>query len=37
MRKLAREGALPPPGFMVPAAWDVLADYYRSLNAAAEK
>lgn len=32
MRKLAREGALPPDGFMVPAAWTVLADYYKNLK-----
>lgn len=32
MRKLAREGALPPDGFMVPAAWTILADYYKNLK-----
>lgn len=32
MRKLAREGAQPPNGFMVSKAWDVLANYYKSLN-----
>ena len=32
MRKLAREGISPPDGFMVPAAWNVLADYYKNLN-----
>jgi ATP sulfurylase len=31
MRKLAREGETPPQGFMAPAAWQVLADYYKSL------
>ncbi len=29
MRQLAREGKSPPDGFMSPAAWDVLATYYR--------
>lgn len=32
MRGLARSGATPPDGFMAPAAWRVLADYYNSLN-----
>jgi len=32
MRKLAREGALPPDGFMVPKAWDILASYYKNLQ-----
>ena len=32
MRTLARTGQLPPDGFMVPAAWKILADYYKSLN-----
>jgi len=31
MRRLAREGQQPPPGFMAPKAWEVLANYYRSL------
>jgi 3'-phosphoadenosine 5'-phosphosulfate synthase len=31
MRKLAREGQTPPEGFMAPSAWQVLADYYKSL------
>lgn len=31
MRNLARTGEQPPDGFMVPAAWKVLADYYRRL------
>jgi 3'-phosphoadenosine 5'-phosphosulfate synthase len=36
MRRLAKEGQLPPPGFMAPKAWDVLAAYYKNLaNAAA--
>jgi 3'-phosphoadenosine 5'-phosphosulfate synthase len=32
MRKLAREGSLPPDGFMVEKAWNILADYYKNLN-----
>ena len=32
MRKLAREGGSPPDGFMVDKAWQILADYYKSLN-----
>lgn len=32
MRNLARSGTNPPDGFMVPAAWTVLSEYYRSLN-----
>ncbi|OUC48554.1 hypothetical protein D917_06081, partial [Trichinella nativa] len=32
MRKIAREGAQPPDGFMAPKAWEVLANYYRSLQ-----
>ncbi|EYC22048.1 hypothetical protein Y032_0018g3683 [Ancylostoma ceylanicum] len=31
MRKLAREGATPPDGFMAPTAWKILADYYQSI------
>ncbi|CAD6198120.1 unnamed protein product [Caenorhabditis auriculariae] len=31
MRTLARNGETPPDGFMAPAAWKVLADYYKSL------
>lgn len=31
MRGLAREGKLPPDGFMAPSAWGVLASYYQSL------
>ena len=31
MRGLARSGELPPDGFMVPEAWQVLAEYYKSL------
>ena len=31
MRKLAREGALPPDGFMVNKAWTILADHYKNL------
>lgn len=32
MRALARSGELPPNGFMVPGAWKVLANYYKSLE-----
>ncbi|CAK9300524.1 unnamed protein product [Gordionus sp. m RMFG-2023] len=32
MRHLARTGAQPPQGFMVPKAWQILADYYNSPN-----
>lgn len=32
MRKLAREGQLPPDGFMIQKAWNILADYYKSLK-----
>lgn len=31
MRTLAREGQHPPEGFMAPTAWNVLADYYKTL------
>ncbi|XP_060519294.1 bifunctional 3'-phosphoadenosine 5'-phosphosulfate synthase [Cylas formicarius] len=31
MRTLAKNGENPPSGFMAPKAWEVLADYYRSL------
>ena len=31
MRALARSGEQPPKGFMAPAAWKVLCDYYSSL------
>ncbi|CAD5221249.1 unnamed protein product [Bursaphelenchus okinawaensis] len=31
MRGLARAGEEPPEGFMVPEAWTVLADYYKSI------
>ena len=31
MRALAKEGEEPPPGFMAPRAWQVLADYYQKL------
>uniref|UniRef100_A0A4W2DGU0 3'-phosphoadenosine 5'-phosphosulfate synthase 1 n=1 Tax=Bos indicus x Bos taurus TaxID=30522 RepID=A0A4W2DGU0_BOBOX len=34
MRKLAREGQKPPEGFMAPKAWDVLMEYYKSLEKA---
>jgi ATP sulfurylase len=29
MRRLAKEGAYPPSGFMTPKAWSVLADFYQ--------
>lgn len=32
MRELARTGREPPDGFMAPKAWQVLAEYYRSLR-----
>lgn len=32
MRGLARSGEDPPVGFMAPAAWKVLADFYKSLS-----
>ena len=32
MRALARAGEVPPDGFMAPTAWNVLSEYYRSLN-----
>lgn len=32
MRSLARSGQEPPVGFMEPSAWNVLADYYRSVT-----
>jgi len=32
MRALARSGELPPPGFMAPKAWGVLARYYQSIS-----
>jgi len=35
MRGLAKRGENPPDGFMSPAAWQVLGDYYASLNKAA--
>jgi 3'-phosphoadenosine 5'-phosphosulfate synthase len=31
MRKMAREGATPPAGFMDPDGWDVVVKYYQSL------
>lgn len=30
MRKLAKEGADPPAGFMAPMAWHVLSQFYQS-------
>ena len=32
MRKLAKSGETPPPGFMAEKAWNVLAQYYSSLQ-----
>jgi len=32
MRQMAKDGETPPPGFMSPAGWEVLAAYYRSLE-----
>ncbi|KAK3769733.1 hypothetical protein RRG08_062073 [Elysia crispata] len=32
MRKMAREGATPPDGFMAPSAWKVMVEYYQSLQ-----
>ncbi|XP_062375889.1 bifunctional 3'-phosphoadenosine 5'-phosphosulfate synthase 2-like [Sardina pilchardus] len=32
MRKLARSGENPPVGFMAPKAWNVLTEYYQSLQ-----
>ncbi|XP_019770709.2 bifunctional 3'-phosphoadenosine 5'-phosphosulfate synthase [Dendroctonus ponderosae] len=32
MRSLARNGEIPPAGFMAPKAWSVLAGYYQSLG-----
>jgi 3'-phosphoadenosine 5'-phosphosulfate synthase len=32
MRRLAREGGLPPEGFMVQEAWEILANYYKNLQ-----
>ncbi|KAJ8921005.1 hypothetical protein NQ315_015801 [Exocentrus adspersus] len=32
MRKIARTGEEPPDGFMAPKAWQVISNYYRSLE-----
>ncbi|KAF6773208.1 hypothetical protein AHF37_07164 [Paragonimus kellicotti] len=32
MRAMARNGQQPPAGYMAPAAWDVLANYYRKVS-----
>ena len=32
MRQMAKDGELPPPGFMSLAGWEVLAAYYRALE-----
>uniref|UniRef100_A0A6M2DQY8 Putative bifunctional atp sulfurylase/adenosine 5'-phosphosulfate kinase n=1 Tax=Xenopsylla cheopis TaxID=163159 RepID=A0A6M2DQY8_XENCH len=32
MRGLAKNGQMPPDGFMVPSAWEILAQFYRNLN-----
>ena len=29
MRDLAKKGEQPPEGFMVPAAWEILAKFYK--------
>ncbi|KTG46953.1 hypothetical protein cypCar_00001359 [Cyprinus carpio] len=34
MRRMAREGQNPPEGFMAPKAWNVLKEYYQSLEKA---
>uniref|UniRef100_A0A8C1V7U6 3'-phosphoadenosine 5'-phosphosulfate synthase 1 n=1 Tax=Cyprinus carpio TaxID=7962 RepID=A0A8C1V7U6_CYPCA len=34
MRRMAREGLNPPEGFMAPKAWNVLKEYYQSLEKA---
>lgn len=34
MRKMAREGQNPPEGFMAMKAWNVLKEYYKSLEKA---
>lgn len=34
MRRMAREGQNPPVGFMAPKAWNVLKEYYQSLEKA---
>ncbi|XP_059410606.1 bifunctional 3'-phosphoadenosine 5'-phosphosulfate synthase 1 [Carassius carassius] len=34
MRRMAREGRNPPEGFMAPKAWNVLKEYYQSLEKA---
>ena len=31
MRKMAREGTEQPEGFMSPAGWDILCEYYQSI------
>jgi len=36
MRKLAREGKSPPPGFMDPEGWTILVKYYQSLEKKSE-
>mmetsp|Transcript_86971 Transcript_86971/g.251214 ORF Transcript_86971/g.251214 Transcript_86971/m.251214 type:complete len:417 (-) Transcript_86971:86-1336(-) len=36
MRKLAREGQLPPDGFMDPEGWQILVKYYQSLGSKTE-
>ena len=32
MRGLAKSGENPPEGFMAPKAWEILSNYYQSLN-----
>ena len=31
MRKMAKEGTEQPEGFMSPAGWEILCEYYQSL------
>jgi len=31
MRQMAKDGETPPDGFMSPAGWEVLANYYRNV------
>jgi 3'-phosphoadenosine 5'-phosphosulfate synthase len=32
MREMAKTNISPPQGFMSPAGWEVLAEYYRNLD-----
>jgi len=31
MRALARNGEMPPPGFMAPSAWEIMSNFYKNL------